>query len=110
MGKLEIEHLLPLAAGGTDEEENLWLACRDCNSYKSSKIYVLDEETNRKVKIFNPRRQVWQRHFEFNSMTGEITGKTVCGRATVTALRMNSDQALIARMIWFNAGWYPPEN
>jgi len=39
MGKLEIEHLLPLAEGGTDEEENLWLACRDCNSFKSSKLY-----------------------------------------------------------------------
>lgn len=110
MGKLEIEPLFPLAAGGTDEEENLWLACRDCNSYKSSKIYLFDEETNRKVKIFNPRRQVWRKHFEFNPMTGKIYGKTICGRATVAALQMNSEQAVTARLIWFNAGWYPPKD
>src|SRR5262249_54784110 len=27
---LEIEHIVPTAHGGTDEEENLWLACRMC--------------------------------------------------------------------------------
>lgn len=54
MGKLEIEHLLPIAEGGTDTEENLWLACRDCNSFKSSKVYVFDEETAQTVRLFNP--------------------------------------------------------
>lgn len=66
MGKLEIEHLLPLASGGTDEEENLWLACRDCNSYKSYKVYGFDEETKENVKLFNPRTQSWHEHFKFN--------------------------------------------
>jgi len=28
LGVLEIEHIIPKAKGGTDEEENLWLACR----------------------------------------------------------------------------------
>lgn len=110
MGKLEMEHLLPLAEGGTDEEENLWLACRDCNSYKSFKISGFDEKTNRKIKLFNPRRRVWQKHFEFNPSTGENKGKTACGRATVAALRMNNEQAVSARMIWWKAGWYPPKD
>jgi 5-methylcytosine-specific restriction endonuclease McrA len=30
-GPLEIEHIIPRADGGSDEEENLWLACRMCN-------------------------------------------------------------------------------
>lgn len=34
LGILEIEHIIPKAAGGSDDEENLWLACRLCNSYK----------------------------------------------------------------------------
>jgi HNH endonuclease len=34
LGILEIEHIIPKAAGGSEEEENLWLACRLCNSYK----------------------------------------------------------------------------
>jgi NADH:ubiquinone oxidoreductase subunit F (NADH-binding) len=28
--QLEIEHIIPKAKGGTDDEENLWLACRSC--------------------------------------------------------------------------------
>jgi len=30
--KLEIEYLFPKALGGETVEENLWLACRECNS------------------------------------------------------------------------------
>ncbi|HMS41766.1 MAG TPA: HNH endonuclease signature motif containing protein [Pyrinomonadaceae bacterium] len=110
MGKLEIEHLLPIAEGGTDAEENLWLACRDCNSYKSSKVYAFDEETEQKVKLFNPRTQDWHEHFKFNENQTKIIGKTACGRATVITLRMNEDQAVRARMLWVVAGWYPPKD
>ncbi len=109
MSKLEIEHLTPLAEGGTDEEENLWLACRDCNSFKSSKVYVFDEETGQKVKIFNPRTQIWQEHFIFSEDKTTIIGKTPCGRATVIALRMNNEQAVSARRLWVKADWYPPQ-
>jgi 5-methylcytosine-specific restriction endonuclease McrA len=27
MARLEVEHVIPLARGGTDEESNLWLSC-----------------------------------------------------------------------------------
>ncbi len=109
MGKLEIEHLLPLAEGGTDAEENLWLACRDCNSFKSSKVYVFDDETKQKIKLFNPRTQNWHEHFRFSKNKTTIIGKTPCGRATVVALRMNNEQAVRARSRWVEAGWYPPK-
>ena len=36
---LEIEHIIPIAKDGTDAEENLWLACRSCNLYKSSQTH-----------------------------------------------------------------------
>jgi len=35
---LEIDHLTPKAKGGTDDEENLWLACPLCNGYKEPKL------------------------------------------------------------------------
>ncbi len=35
MARLEIEHLVPLSKGGTNEERNLWLACPICNEAKS---------------------------------------------------------------------------
>lgn len=107
---LEIEHIVPLALGGTDDEENLWLACRACSSFKHAKTHGFDQETNQEVRLFNPRTQDWQEHFEFDSGTGEIIGKTSCGRATVNALRMNNEQAVSARLHWVKAGWYPPKD
>jgi 5-methylcytosine-specific restriction endonuclease McrA len=83
---LEIEHIVAIANGGTNDEENLWLACRECNSHKSTKTDGFDVETNRRVKIFNPRTQNWKRHFTFNDDKTEIIGKTACGRITVTEL------------------------
>ncbi len=110
MGKLEFEHILPIAKGGTDDEENLWLSCRDCNSYKSSKITGFDEKTKQEVKLFNPRTQNWNEHFAFDEGNTIIIGKTSCGCATVNALRMNEEQAVNARTIWVKAGWYPPKD
>jgi hypothetical protein len=109
MGKLEIEHIVPIAKGGTDDEENLWLSCRDCNSYKSSKVTGFDEETKQEIKLFSPRKQSWNEHFIFDESKTIIIGKTPCGRATVNALRINEEQAVKARTIWVKAGWYPPQ-
>jgi 5-methylcytosine-specific restriction endonuclease McrA len=30
---LEIDHIMPRARGGSDAEDNLWLACRACNLF-----------------------------------------------------------------------------
>lgn len=35
---LELDHILPVSAGGTDEECNLTTSCQDCNRGKSNKI------------------------------------------------------------------------
>lgn len=106
---LEIDHILPSALGGTDDEENLWLACRLCNSYKSIQTHALDEFTKKKVRIFNPRKQNWKRHFEIQKGI-EIIGKTATGRATVTGLQMNNALAMTVRGNWLTAGWYPPQD
>lgn len=105
---LEIDHILPTAAGGTDDEANLWLACGLCNSHKSTKTHGFDKLSNRKVKLFNPRKQNWKRHFDFINGI-EIVGKTAVGRVTVEALRLNSRIAITVRKNWLIAGWYPPE-
>ncbi len=108
LAPLEIDHVLPTAAGGTDDEENLWLACPLCNSHKGITTHELDPLTKKTVPLFNPRKQNWNRHFKINNGI-EIVGKTACGRATVIALRMNSRLALTVREHWLSAGWYPPE-
>lgn len=103
---LEIEHLLPTAKGGTETEENLWLACRLCNGYKGVQTEAIDPKTNKSVSLFNPRTQNWKEHFEWNNE--KIVGKTACGRATVQALKLNNEIISPVRKKWILAGWFPP--
>lgn len=108
--RLEIEHLLPKAAGGTDDEENLWLACRDCNLHKSSKTHAVDPQTGENSRLFNPRIDDWPEHFEFTDGGTRIKGITSCGRATTEALFLNNDHSVSVRRLWVSVGWYPPKD
>jgi 5-methylcytosine-specific restriction endonuclease McrA len=45
MARLQIEHTVPLAKGGPDDESNLWLACPICNGHKSDKTEGIDPAT-----------------------------------------------------------------
>jgi HNH endonuclease len=108
LGFLEIEHIIPKARGGTDDEQNLWLACRLCNHYKGAETHGRDPLTGRRVRLFNPRRQQWSRHLRWSDGGLQVVGRTACGRATVVAVHLNN---LIARMVrskWIEAGWHPP--
>ena len=58
MARLEIEHITPLAQGGTDDETNLWLACPICNGHKSDKTEAMDPVTGQAVSLFIPCRTV----------------------------------------------------
>ncbi len=107
---LEIEHIYPRAIGGKTVKENLWLACTYCNTFKSSQTQGIDPNTKRKVPLFNPRTQIWKNNFEFGSDQSTIIGKTVCGRATVNALKINNELALDTRKHWVGVGWYPPKD
>ena len=105
---LEVDHIIPQAAGGSDEVANLWLACRSCNQYKGKQVYGRDPQSGRKIRLFDPRRQLWKRHFRW-SQDGETNeGLTACGRATVIALNLNNPYAVETRRYWVSAGWHPP--
>lgn len=108
--KLEIEHIYPLAKGGTTEKENLCLACRHCNLHKSSKIFGFDAVSARRVRLFDPNRQNWSEHFVWDREKISIIGKTPCGRATIYALKMNDDLQTNARKVWKLTNLFPPED
>jgi hypothetical protein len=107
-GWLEIEHIVPMAAGGSDDEENLWLACRLCNGFKGVQTDHVDPETERRVSLFNPRRQKWSDHFLWSADGTRILGRTPCGRATIVALQLNNSISATVRERWVAAGWHPP--
>ena len=63
---LHVEHIIPLAAGGGSEIDNLWLACDLCNSHKGSLTHSPDPFTGETVPLFNPRQQRWFDHFAWS--------------------------------------------
>lgn len=110
MARLEIEHIVPRAKGGSDDESNLWLACPLCNRHKSDKIHAPDPESGALTPLFNPRTQNWFEHFCWSEDGLHIIGLTATGRATVAALRLGDDpDAVLVRGFWVVAGWHPPK-
>lgn len=108
MGWLQVDHIQPVAQDGSDDEGNLCLACELCNQYKWTKTHGIDPQTGRRLRLFNPRQQRWGKHFAWNETGDEIVGLTACGRATVSALQLNSPLAITVRRNWIRAGWHPP--
>ena len=92
---LHIEHIIPKVHGGTDELDNLALACIDCNLHKGTNLTGIDPQTNQITELFHPRRQPWEEHFELQGLF--VVGKTATGRTTIRLLDMNSDDQITLR-------------
>lgn len=107
-GRLQIDHIIPTAIGGGDDEDYLWLACSLCNGYKGVQVEGTDSLTGEKAVIFNPRRQRWSEHFRWVEDGSQIEGLTPCGRVTVAVLQLNNVLAVNVRRAWVQAGWHPP--
>jgi len=105
---LVVDHILPESIGGPTARENLWLICTRCNQFKGSQTHAKDPRSGESVPLFNPRTQIWQEHFAWSEDGAEIIGRTACGRATVEALNLNRELAVLARRRWVSVGWHPP--
>lgn len=92
---LHIEHVIPKKHGGTDDTDNLALACIDCNLHKGPNLTGIDPETDEITELFHPRRHEWEDHFEWKGIF--IVGLTPIGRTTVRVFNMNSDERLSCR-------------
>jgi len=107
-GWLEIEHVIPTGRGGTDDESNLWLACRFCNTFKGDEVDALDPVSGQRTALFDPRTQLWDAHFRWTEDGTQVVGITPTGRATVVQLQLNYPLAVTVRTNWVAAGWHPP--
>lgn len=103
-----MDHLLPVACGGTDDEANLWLACRMCNNFKGIQTHAFDPLPSRRVRLFNPRLDSWPPHFRWSEDGTQIAGLTSAGRATIHALQLKHLLSIMVRRSWVAAGWHPP--
>lgn len=101
VAKLQIEHITPKKHGGTDDLQNLALACIDCNLHKGSNLTGIDPETGTIVQLYNPRSQKWSDHFAWKSIL--LTGLTDIGRVTIDVLDINSDPRVQVRLATFRS-------
>ena len=99
-----LDHILPRAKEGMTVLENLALACAPCNGAKREKVEATDPRIRKTVRLFNPRIDLWEDHFCWNSSQTSIVGRTAIGRATVLALRFNGPLQQGARRFWKLAG------
>lgn len=92
---LHIEHIIPKIHGGTDDLDNLALACIDCNLHKGPNLTGIDPGTGTVTELFHPRRHVWDDHFMWSGIY--LVGSTPIGRTTIRVLNMNSEDQLAVR-------------
>lgn len=57
-----VEHIRARQHGGLDLEQNLALACPDCNAHKGPNLTSIDPTTDAIVPLFDPRHQTWDDH------------------------------------------------
>lgn len=102
----EVEHVLPSSRGGGEDDSNLALGRRACNVYKTDHVEAQDPVSHEIVRLFHPRSDPWDEHFMI-AASGEVTGRTAVGRATVALLRMNTPNQIAARLQWKSLGLFP---
>jgi 5-methylcytosine-specific restriction endonuclease McrA len=101
----ELDHIIAIKHGGSDDLENLAYACPHCNQHKGSDLVTVLDDSDEFVPLFNPRVLLWEEHFRV--LEGEIIPKTNIGRATVKLLQFNSPDLLILRKLLHEVGRYP---
>src|SRR5260370_855154 len=99
-----VDHILPRAAKGPTQADNLALACVTCSLKKAARTQGHDLVSKASVPLFHPRQDRWSDHFRW-SRTCRLIGRTPKGRATVQALRMNRPAVIAIRKALVRLGW-----
>jgi hypothetical protein len=97
-----VEHVIARQHGGADALENCCWSCHRCNLHKGPNLSGRDPFTRNVVRLFDPRRQAWKRHFEWRGAV--LVGRTQTGRATVVVLDINDPQRVALRRILRDEG------
>lgn len=106
--RFTVDHIVPLYQGGTDDMENLCLACFHCNRRKSNKTDAFDPLTQIETPLFHPRQHDWAEHFIWSADKLYIIGLTPIGRATIEALELNRERIIRIRAADVLVHRHPP--
>ena len=95
LARFQVEHIIARKHGGLDGLDNRCWSCHRRNLCKSSNLTGIDSTTGRMARLFNPRRQRWERHFRWRGPL--LVGLTAAGRATIAVLDINNSDRLELR-------------
>ena len=103
----EIEHIIPRKHEGPTTLSNLAYSCLHCNRHKGPNLSGIDRHTSRTrlVRLFNPRRHKWERHFRWEGPV--LVGRTSIGRVTIRVLAMNDAARVSLRHELIGEGLFP---
>ncbi len=101
-----VEHIIAKQHGGTDLEENLCLACSECNWAKGPNL--AGTLSGRLYPLFHPRKQSWRRHFRWDLTM--LVGKTRTGIVTVQVLNINDPSRVMLRENLLFENRFPPND
>jgi hypothetical protein len=92
-----VDHVQPRAESGTDDPDNLALACHNCNNRKHDDRSARDPESGDDVPLYHPRHDRWRDHFAWSEDALTIVALTAIGRATIACLQLNRPGAVNVR-------------
>jgi hypothetical protein len=101
----EPDHAIASKHRGRTESNNLVWTCFFCNRHKGSDLASIDEITGRIVRLFNPRRDRWARHFKLDG--ARIVPRTAIARVTEFLLKFNRSDRVRVRAELLRQGLYP---
>jgi hypothetical protein len=104
-----IEHTFPRSKGGTNDLENLAIACQSCNNAKYNHTEAIDPITGNYVLLYNPRQERWRSHFFWSEDYILIIGLTPTGRATVARLDLNREGVVNLRQALHSLDKHAPD-
>lgn len=107
--RFTVDHVIPLDLDGSDDLNNLALACFHCNRRKWNHITGIDPESDQEVALFNPRCDQWSEHFVWSMDGLYIVGLTPTGRATIATLELNRERVFNIRAADKEVDRHPPD-
>jgi hypothetical protein len=100
----QVDHIRAVKHDGPTELGNLAWACSRCNDFKGSDVSAYVPGTDRLVRLFNPRIDVWDDHFWWDGAI--LRGKTEIAQATIVLLRLNAEHRIEPRRYLMEDGLY----
>ncbi len=103
----EIDHIISLKHGGSNELNNLAYSCFFCNRHKGSDIGSIHVETSEFIRFYNPRTDNWNQHFRL--VDSLIEPLDSIGEVTARILHFNHIDRILERRLLIELKRYPPK-